>query len=281
MIRNIILGKKRRKPKPNGKGLAFILDLLNIDYAINANKAFIDSINVRSLVTREYSPREIRELLMALKYLIAWDDLIKNLYLIKLISQILQNIPESLFRRMRFCRSQSSALTWSYIFIELDECLLLIVAFEVKESRNIKYKFRFILEIYRTLLRKMKMLGISLDRFANEFVLNIGKLVILTKTDFNFDNYKPNYNRTINDIVDETFTTKYLKWNRLSADYNKFRYLMTNIDSGLVKYLILAYLQLGKELPICSDNRKYLLAFLLIFDDVELIKFYQSISWII
>lgn len=281
MIRNIILGKKRRKPKPNGKGLAFTLDLLNIDYAINANKAFIDSINVRSLVTREYSPREIRELLMALKYLIAWDDLIKNLYLIKLISQILQNIPESLFRRMRFCRSQSSALTWSYIFIELDECLLLIVAFEVKESRNIKYKFRFILEIYRTLLRKMKMLGISLDRFANEFVLNIGKLVILTKTDFNFDNYKPNYNRTINDIVDETFTTKYLKWNRLSADYNKFRYLMTNIDSGLVKYLILAYLQLGKELPICSDNRKYLLAFLLIFDDVELIKFYQSISWII
>lgn len=281
MIRNIIRGSRRQKPKPNGKGIAFILDLFNIDYSINANKAFIDSINVVGLVAREYSPREIRELLMALKYLITWDDLVKNLYLIKLISQILQNVPESLFRKMRFCRSLSSALTWSYIFIELDECLLLIVAFEAKESRNIQYKIRFVLDIYKTLFQKMQILGISLDRFANEFVLNIGKLVILTKTDFNFDNYEPDYNRTINDIVDKTFTMKYLRWNRLSADYNKFRYLMANIDRGLVKTLILAYLQLVKELPICSSNRKYLLAFLLIFDDVKLMQFYQSISWII
>ena len=57
-------------------------------------------------------------------------------------------------------------------------------------------------------------MGISLDKFANEFVLNIGKLVILTKTDFNFDNCKPNYTTTINDIVDETFTIRYLKWNQ-------------------------------------------------------------------
>lgn len=219
-------------------------------------------------------------MVLAFKYLIKWDSLVKNLYLAKLISQILQNIPESLLRKLRSCRSRS-ALSWSYIFIELDECLLLIVAYEARAGRSLRYKYELVVDVYKALFQKMQAMGISLDKFVNEFVLNIGKLVILTKTDFNFDNCKPNYTRTINDIVDETFTMKYLKWNRLSVDYKKFRYLMTTIDRRLVKYLILAYLQLVKELSICDPNRKYLLTFLLIFNDVELIQFYQSISWII
>ena len=272
--------KKIQEPKPNGKELRFVLDLLNIDYSINTNKAFIDSINVGDLVAREYSSREIRELILAFKHLIKWDSLVKNLFLIKLISQILQNIPVSMLRRLRSCRNQN-ALSWSYIFVELDECLLLIVAFKVREGRSLRLKYEFVVDVYKAFFQKMQIMGISLEKFANEFVLNIGKLVILTKTDFNFHNCKPDYTRTINDIVDETFTMRYLKWNRHSVDYKKFRYLMTIIDRRLVKYLILAYLQLVKELSICSPNRKYLLTFLLIFNDIELIQFYQSISWII
>lgn len=189
-------------------------------------------------------------------------------------------MPESLLRRLRFCRSQN-ALNWSYIFIELDECLLLIVAFEAREGRSLRCKYELVVDVYKALFQKMQVMGISLDKFVDEFVLNIGKLVILTKTDFHFDNCKLDYTKTINDIVNETFTMKYLKWNRLSVDYKKFRYLMTTIDRRLVKYLILAYLQLVRELSICNTNRKYLLTFLLIFNDVELIQFYQSISWII
>lgn len=184
-----------------------------------------------------------------------------------------------MLRRLRSCHNQN-ALSWSYIFIELDECLLLIVALQVREGRGLRCKYEFVVNVYKALFQKMQIMEIPLDKFSEEFVLNIGKLVILTKTDFNFDYFKPNYTRTINDIVDETFTMRYLKWNRLSVDYEKFRYLMTIIDRRLVKYLILAYLQLVKELSICSPNRKYLLTFLLIFNDVELIQFYQSISWI-
>ena len=79
-----------------------------------------------------------RELILAFKYLIKWDSLVKNLFLIKLISQILQNMCQSsMLRRLRSCRNQN-ALSWSYIFIELDECLLLIVAFKVREGQVLR-----------------------------------------------------------------------------------------------------------------------------------------------
>lgn len=147
--------KKIQEPKPNGKELRFVLDLLNIDYSINTNKGFIDSINAGDLVAREYSSREIRELILAFKHLIKWDSLVKNLFLIKLISQILQNIPVSMLRRLRSCRNQN-ALSWSYIFVELDECLLLTVAFKVREGRSLRLKYEFVVDVYKALFQKCK-----------------------------------------------------------------------------------------------------------------------------
>lgn len=274
----MILKKKAFKPRPLGKGLGFVVDLLNINCTILSTKQFIESINIGDIIEREYSPREVRELLLALKYIIKSKDLVKNLYLVKLITRILEKLPCTFLKELKIGRGKH-VLSWAYIFIALDECLLLVISFENEWTKNLKYKYELLLGVYREMFYKMQSIGILLEKFANEVVLSIGKLVIFHKTRFNFDKCKPNYTKTVNDIINQTFNWNYLKYNCLSVDCKKFKYLMTTIDFALVKYLILTYLQILKGLPHHNINRKNLLTFLLVFNDTELMQCYQSISW--
>lgn len=185
------------------------------------------------------------------------------------------------FQDLRFCQRRGCFLTWSDLLYTLDECLFLVVAFEILWNRKLEYKYMTLFGVYKALFTKMRTVGIEHSRFTNEFILNIGKVVVFSKTNYKFDVVRPGYNKTLNDVVKDTFNMTYLKWNRLSIDYKKFIYLMSKIEGHMIKHLILTYLHLIKEIPINSPDRKYLLGFLLMFGDTQLIEFYQSITWII
>lgn len=251
-------------------------------YGINYEEEFKQfKVHIKDKFLKNvYTPRELKGLLQILKILIKTDSLSRNLYLTKAISVVFKNVPLMTLENMTISSNSRLPLGWNDIFQTLDECILLIPMHEVNWNKFLDYKLEAVIIMYKKAIENVNQEKIPLRRISDRIILNIGKIVTYAKTDYAFDRFQPDYTKTINTILKQTFSTDYIQWNNLSVDYDKFIDCMKQTKSGLMKYSILSFLLILKDIPARFINKKYLLTFLIVFEDTEVLYQYQKIDWL-
>lgn len=251
-------------------------------YGINYGEEFKQfKIHVKDkLVKTVYTPRELKGLLQILKILIKADSLSRNLYLTRAISVVFTNVPLMTLKNMTISSNSRLPLGWNDIFQTLDESILLIPMREVNWNNFLDNKLGAVILMYKKTIENVNQEKIPLRRISDRIILNIGKIVTYARTDYAFDRYQPDYTKTINTILKKTFCTDYIQWDNLSVNYDKFIDCMKQTKPGLIKYSIMSFLLILKDIPARFINKKYLLTFLIVFEDSEVLYQYQKIKWL-
>ncbi|CCE72909.1 Piso0_000512 [Millerozyma farinosa CBS 7064] len=276
IIENYVLYKP--KPKIQGKNLQTLLKRYGINYE-EEFKQF--KVHVKDKFLKNvYTLRELKGLFQILKILIKTDSSSRSLYLTRAISVVFKNVPLMTLENMTVSSNSRSPLGWNVIFQTLDECILSIPMHEVKWNKFLDYKLEAVILMYKKAIENVNHEKISLRRISDRIILNIGKIITYAKADYAFDKFQPDYTKTINTILKQTFNTHYIQWNNSSVDYDKFIDCMKQTRPGLVRYCVLSFLLILKNIPAKFINKKYLLTFLIVFEDPGVLCQYQKIDWL-